>query len=354
MKWYITTTGFTKDQKQNAGEKAPKDIAEICWHLGMKALRFQPFPCKLFSNLYKKIWLLTIGTFPWLKMYFSVHMGDIILYQHPMYGNRLVNQFIPFIKKYKKCKFIALVHDLDSLRKGNEGANYIADNILLKQFDVIICHNSAMKKYLISQGFRAENVICLKMFDYLSSCHSCHDNLSPVPSIAIAGNLNPQKSKYIYQINYPQNVLEIHLYGVGFNENMASNNMNYHGSFEPEDLPDHLVGDFGLVWDGCSVETCAGNTGEYLKYNNPHKVSLYLASNMPVIVWKKSALADYVCKKNLGFTVNSLDEIPGYIRTLKPEEYNKMCEAVREEGQKIRSGYYTRQALKRAYNLLER
>ena len=85
MKWYITTTGFTKDQKQNAGEKAPKDIAEICWHLGMKALRFQPFPCKLFSNLYKKIWLLTIGTFPWLKMFFSVHMGDIILYQHPMY-----------------------------------------------------------------------------------------------------------------------------------------------------------------------------------------------------------------------------------------------------------------------------
>ena len=50
-----------------------------------------------------------------------------------------------------------------------------------------------------------------------------------------------------------------------------------------------MEGSFGLVWDGISVETCAGVYGEYLKVNNPHKTSLYLASGIPVIIWKEAA-----------------------------------------------------------------
>lgn len=63
--------------------------------------------------------------------------------------------------------------------------------------------------------------------------------------------------------------------------------MIWHGSFKPEESPEHLQG----VWDGDSVDTCAGNTGAYLRYNNPHKTSLYLACGMPVIVWKEAAIA---------------------------------------------------------------
>ena len=356
MDWYITTKGYAKVHRKNAGSKAPGDIAEICRGLDMSPLFFRPFPRDAVSRLYMKLWLLTVGTIPWFRVYKSVHHGDRILFQHPLYGNRLVNRVIPFIKKRKGCRFIVLIHDLESLRKGigvtytkeKEQTNYIADDILLKQFDVIICHNPVMREHLIGQGFDPKKLLCLEVFDYLTPCVPKHGPLSRIPSIAIAGNLSPRKSAYLYKMNYSKHELTVHLYGVEFDKKMASENMNYHGSFEPEELPDHLIGDSGLVWDGCATETCAGNTGEYLRYNNPHKISLYLASNMPVIVWEESALAAYVQRNHLGFAVSSLDEIPGRIRALGQEEYQSMCEAARREGEKLRSGYYTKQALKKA------
>ena len=51
---------------------------------------------------------------------------------------------------------------------------------------------------------------------------------------------------------------------------------------------------FGLVWDGTSLDGCNGRYGEYLKFNNPHKTSLYLSCGIPVIIWKEAALADFV------------------------------------------------------------
>ena len=56
------------------------------------------------------------------------------------------------------------------------------------------------------------------------------------------------------------------------------------GSFLPDELPSALEGSFGLVWDGDSSKTCSGVFGEYLRYNNSHKASLYLASGFPIIV----------------------------------------------------------------------
>ena len=136
--------------------------------------------------------------------------------------------------------------------------------------DALICHNEFMKNYLISQGFNYERIVCLEIFDYLSNVQRIQPTKGEEPSIAIAGNLAYGKSRYIYDIfkGGKNSSLKVHLYGNCFDEGQSSKNMIYHGSFKPEELPKYLKGDFGLVWDGISAETCAGNTGEYLKYNN--------------------------------------------------------------------------------------
>ena len=36
---------------------------------------------------------------------------------------------------------------------------------------------------------------------------------------------------------------------------------------------------------------------DYLRINNPHKTSLYLACGIPIITWNKAAIAQYVRKK---------------------------------------------------------
>ena len=77
---------------------------------------------------------------------------------------------------------------------------------------------------------------------------------------------------------------------------LRGKNVKYCGQYKPEELPEKLEGGFGLVWDGDDLGACTGVFGEYMKYNNPHKTSLYLASGLPVIIWEKAAMAKYIEK----------------------------------------------------------
>ena len=226
--------------------------------------------------------------------------------------------------------------------------------MLLKKFDAVICHNDHMRHYLLEQGFDSDKLFNLEIFDYLSDVSRVQPEKGRGPSIAIAGNLATGKSSYIYDIfaREKNKGLKVHLYGVMFDASRAHKNMLYHGSFKPEELPEKLEGDFGLVWDGNSAETCAGNTGEYLKYNNPHKTSLYLSSGMPVIVWSKSAIADFVLGNGVGISVDSLLELEEKISGMSNSEYSHMCEQVTIVAERLKAGYYFKTALENAISIL--
>ena len=49
--------------------------------------------------------------------------------------------------------------------------------------------------------------------------------------------------------------------------------------------------------------------GEYLQYNAPHKMSLYIRCGLPIIVWEKAGLAPFVKKNNVGICISSLTEL---------------------------------------------
>ena len=101
-------------------------------------------------------------------------------------------------------------------------------------------------------------------------------------------------------------------------------NVHYQGAFSPDELPNRLHGGFGLVWDGDSPHTCSGMYGEYLKMNNPHKASLYLASGFPIIVWRQSALAEFVRKNHCGILVDSLFEIADCLNSIDEEDFQEL------------------------------
>lgn len=348
-----------KDKRNTAGSKAPDDICAICAQRGYIPFSIGRFP-KERNQLYQKIWLLTVCNNQWNKLYKIVNKDDFVVLQHPSYGVRLAVRWIKKIQLEKKCKFIALVHDLESLRKGIDGVianhtrtNRIADNDFLKCFDVVICHNEHMRQYLISQGFESRKLVNLEIFDYLSDNNRIQPEKGESVSIAIAGNLAYGKCAYIYDIykNGCNSGLIINLYGNNFDEEKANGNMIYHGSFKPEELPEYLMGDFGLVWDGISSESCEGNTGEYLKYNNPHKTSLYLSSGMPVIVWSQAAIADFVKTNGVGIVVDNLYDVEDVIRNISDSDYDNMRENVKIISRRLRDGWYFKMALDKAINL---
>ena len=337
-----------REKRNTAGAKAPDDIATLCERRGYSRFQMPLFPSGK-NKLYQKLWLLFVCSGNWLRLMRTVKDGDWVIYQHPMYGNRVIDKMVPRIKKKTGCRFIAVIHDLESLRGGIAGViknhkrtDQIADEIMLKRFDAVICHNDHMKQYMVDRGFQPSQLFSLEIFDYLTDCKRERQHKDVKPSIAIAGNLAIGKCRYIYEIfrNGQNPNLTVNLYGNNYCEEKSSGNMIWHGSFKPEELPEHLSGDFGLVWDGPAAETCEGNTGAYMRYNNPHKTSLYLSSGMPVIVWREAAIADYVLKTNTGIVVDSLDDLERTIGGVSPEQYQEMCRNAADVAQKLRSGFY--------------
>ena len=220
---------------------------------------------------------------------------------------------------------------------------------------MIICHNEKMKQFLLDNGFQEHQIVCLEIFDYLSDAVCRPREKTLQPSVAIAGTLHINKSGYIYKIldNIHNKNLVVNLYGNYFDESQTNDRLVYKGSFPPEKLPSCIEGDFGLVWDGSEAYTCAGNTGEYLKYNNPHKTSLYLSSGLPVIVWTEAAIADFVVKNKVGITVSSLFDLEEAISQVAKEEYVIMCQNAKGIAEKLRNGYYFYKALDKGISQLE-
>lgn len=347
----IYYTGFEEKSRNTAGGKAPADIKELCRRREYNFVKILHPPERLPDAL-QKVWKFHFALKYWNFLKNTLRSGDVFIYQHPLYIKVIASRYISALKA-KGVKLVVLIHDLETLRKGIDGfikeskVNEEVELTLFKQFDIVICHNGKMKQFLLEQGFDEKQLVCLEIFDYLGDAVCPTHTKGEKPSIAIAGSLHKGKCGYIYKILdgvHNQN-LHVDLFGNFFEETEASKQLEYHGSFSPEELPKYLTSDFGLVWDGTEVETCAGNTGEYLKFNNPHKTSLYLSSQLPVIVWSQAAIADFVLKNNVGIAVNSLYELEDAISAVSQEEYSRMSRNTRKVSDQLHNGYYFYRAL---------
>ena len=282
----------------------------------------------------------------------DLNKGDVIILQFPLLWKSLKKQIrIKFLKR-KNFKAYLLIHDIESLRNKkiktfsdfkHSIIYYLQNKTVLERVDGIIAHNDKMMSKLIKMGINPEKIVTLEIFDYLIPDFNTNKTYV-IDKILLAGNFDIRKTKYAR--NLPEKP-DFEIYGINFENNNLPNNVHYKGSFSPEELPNHLKGGFGLVWDGDSSDTCSGEYGEYLKINNPHKASLYLASNFPIIVWSQSALADFVKKNNCGIFIDSLYEITDALESMDEERYRKLIENSRKIGEKIRRGYYLKTALEK-------
>ena len=249
----------------------------------------------------------------------------------------------------KKCKIITIIFDLRSHRKGKLGVKKEID--LLNSNHIIISHNQFMTKWLTDNHLKSD-VVNLDIFDYLSKKENLVDkqNNAEKHSIVFAGALGYGKNGFIYDLDsiQPKNYT-VNLYGIGYEEKRHKENsiINYKGFFPADEVVNRLEGSFGLVWDGISIEECAGNFGEYLKINNPHKTSLYLRAGLPVIIWDKAAMSTFVSDYNVGIAVSSLRDLDDKLNKLSKESYLKMKENAVKLSEKIGTGHFLEAAIQK-------
>lgn len=168
---------------------------------------------------------------------------------------------------------------------------------------------------------------CLEIFDYFSSIEAPDRDVPVFPyTILYAGALKPRKNMFLYKLGDYISSYQLNLYGNGFEPEKArgTEHFTYKGFIPSDELIANAEGDFGLVWDGDSITECGGEWGEYLKYNNPHKTSLYIRCKLPVIIWKKAALADFIEENKIGLVIGSLEDLNKKLSELSQEEYAEM------------------------------
>ena len=347
MKYYLKEEFLHDNNVKNAGNKARNDVEEIVKREGYQALVLSVDNWYEMSTL--KAQLHKSKAFG--QALDQLQQGDELLIQFPMLHHSFFTTH--HVKKAQKkgVKVHFIIHDLEALRYVNV-ENFplkhkiriqVQESGLLGAADGIIAHNPIMKSVLVDKGIDADKIVSLGIFDYLIPDFQENNELSKNQPIIVAGNLAQEKAGYLYSLPAEP---AYNLYGVGFDESRALENETYFGSFLPDELPAALEGGFGLVWDGDSAETCSGVFGEYLRYNNSHKASLYLASGFPLVVWKQSALSHFVLEKGCGIAVESLHDLKETIDNLSDADYQDLVDNAKRVGQEIRDGHYLKTALK--------
>ena len=346
MKYFLKEEFLKDSGARNAGNKARNDVEEIVKREGYQPLLltvedwYQMGTVKAQRHKAKAL----------AQAFSQLKSGDQLLIQFPMlhhsfFTTRLVRKI-----QRRGVQVYFIIHDLEALRYANLDTVplkhkirvHLQESSLLKVADGVIAHNPIMKSVLVDKGIVADKIVSLSIFDYLIPNFQEKIGLSKNQPIIVAGNLAQEKAGYLYAL--PEEPA-YNLYGVGFDESRALANETYFGSFLPDELPAALEGGFGLVWDGDSAETCSGVFGEYLRYNNSHKASLYLAAGFPLVVWKQSALSHFVLENGCGIAVESLHDLSQAIEQLDDKDYQDLVEKTKYIGKKIRDGFFLTNAL---------
>ena len=244
--------------------------------------------------------------------------------------------------KHRGNRIIMLIHDLETLRFKEKRTDEIE---LLKYVDVLIVHTQPMLEKVKEKGFKGK-VVVMGFFDYLNDFEADkNEKKKDDIEIVFAGNLS--KSLFLQKLNTLEHHEDMYfnLYGTATERIMFDNSVRYKGFFENNNIL-AIEGNWGLVWDGDSIDGCTTELGDYLRLNAPFKFSLYIAREIPVIVWKESAMAYYVEKFNIGVTVESLSDIYTTIKSLSKDQLKAIRDNVHLLSKRVKQGDMLKQALR--------
>lgn len=316
------------DSSKTAGSKAKEDVVNILKNNNFKVIEITASNRNIFKYFCNFMFLKNMNK--------NIKPNDLIVYQYPEYSKLIKNHVMHLINKNLGIKSCIIIHDINSLRSVEKvGEKEELD--FFNRFDKIIAHNQKMMDWLIMKGIKSDKLINLEIFDYLDT-NECQNKKREYPLI-FAGNL--AKSTFLSKWKYNT---KVNLFGI--NPNLPYPGViRYQGAYDANELIGKLEGNFGLVWDGDSLQRCSGITGEYMKFNNPHKVSLYISAGIPIIIWKEAALSEFVESNKIGFTVDSLDEIDQILSEITDQEYLDLIKNTIKIKKLLKSGHYTLAAI---------
>lgn len=326
----------------NASSKARKDVSYFIHQFGFKTLIKNDKSQKKYGKIAKAVKALQV----FVKV-FTLNKNDVLFIQ----TSQLLLKPILRIKRIRKFKIIYLIHDVFSLcynteRSIREHRNEIEKDIdLLNGCDCVIAHNQFMIDRLRELGCKT-SLVSLEIFDYACSLppkQKIYD--SEKIEVVYAGN--PKGALFLNGLEkLKDSNIKFVVYG---GDNPSHKNIIYKGCVDADILPSCIEGNYGLIWSG---EYKANKENNYTFINNPHKLSMYIAANLPAIALEGTAAGNFIKTNQIGITINDLDQLPEAIHSINKEEYTSMlrnCSVIRG---KIIKGQYLESAINQCLNIL--
>lgn len=325
------TLRSNESSKHNALSKAREDVIRTFDEMGGANLIIRRFPIE--NKFLRGILNLIYSYWQVLCFKRKIHKGDRVYIQYPTYS--YVDNLLQKIIHGAGATSCLIVHDIETLRKKLPVENEL--NYIFKA-DELVTLNDTMTRYFWDKGYK-KPMRAMHIWDYYTEdpLKNVDVLLKSKHVVCFAGNLD--KSSFISHL-IKANLGDIHvnLYGLmDASEISLKSCCSYCGMFAP-DHPAIVKGGWGLVWDGDSLETCSGGTGDYLRINSSHKFSMYVSVGIPLIVWNQSALAHFVERYNIGITISSIYEIDKRIKSISHNDYLSILNSVRKLSRHVRNG----------------
>jgi hypothetical protein len=341
MKYYIEV---------GTNNKAKQDIDKICQSEGFTNLTRHNFGHSGVGRFLTK--LVSVTSILW-----HLKKDDQLFLQYPM--KKFYYMACTFARM-KGAHVVTVIHDLGAFRRHKLTPKH--ENSRLSKTDYLIVHNPTMRDYLVNHGFRG-GIHCLQIFDYLSPSpvRTLDERQMMLPetshrpwTIVYGGHLGRWRNAFLYKVADVMDGWDMDLYGRGFDDDANNNpHLRYHGFKAGDDFIAQVEADFGLVWDGDSIDECTGDWGEYLRINDPHKTSFYLRAGIPVIVWSQAAMAPFILAQKVGISVDSLPQISERLAGLSLEDYREMRKNALAMSRLLSEGYYIKEGFKAADTCLK-
>lgn len=269
--------------------------------------------------------------------------GDIVIVQYPLWINftEFELEFIDYLTSVRKAKIVAMVWDGLSSIHNNYEFEYTDDESLwmLNKYDVVIAANPKMARRLANEGGVHKPLISMDLTDFIYQ--------------------GPLKEKrFIKEIYYIATELDpailaeytstVSINFIGpYPKEVVSDYIKFLGPMKNSDIPSMIEGGFGLLY----YAKDSGSMG--VQYNNPMKLSLYLAAGLPVITTANSAYAEWIAQCGVGLVVNSLAEIDEKLAELSEADYEQMLENIKPWQEAVTNGFFSKQAAIESVRYLE-
>lgn len=254
----------------------------------------------------------------------AVRPGDRLVLQYPV---KKYFALLCRVARARGARVIALVHDLGSMRRHRLTVEQEVRR--LSHAHCVVASNEAMARWLRQAGLRVP-VAVLGLWDYRSP-----EAVLPavrggegaaLPRVVYAGSLNPRKNSFFRLLPSVIKGYQLNLYGdTRWGLTLRGcHDLVFRGHIPAGDVDRLAQYDYGLVWDGDSIDACTGDFGGYLRLNTPHKASFYLRAGLPLVVWSGAAIAPLVERDGLGVAVDSLRDLPAALLRVTPARYGRM------------------------------